>query len=435
MAYFIIETKEQLDKLEIGTRCFIDIVSLSEDAHPSLTSPSVIYFNDFNKGYIIPINHTEGFSLDWNHVKDFIQSHLKVYVLDKKWHSYFFDERKCLIDVYHTMLDEKGSTTDLDCYTNVHKDFYYKHKYLENVNSILPISKHYERCECMYESALPYIARVPENLDWLHDYTEAYLWVEQQGIKINEKTFDKYYEPTWKSNSIKDGKIYTKYNLFNITSRPTNAYNALNFLALPKDKSRSAFIPANDIFVEFDFDGYHLRLIANTIGFELPTNVSIHTYLGQQYFNKKELTSEEYQESKKITFRQLYNGVESKYKRIEFFYKVAIFIEDMWETGQHQKYIKLPNGRLLRALDFNPQKLFNYYVQCLETVNNVKKLLKLKELLETKRSKVVLVVYDSILVDFSKEDGRETLDQIRDILQEDNYLVKVQLGKSYDFGQ
>ena len=144
--YFVIETKEQLDKLEKGTRCFIDIVTLSEDAHPSLTSPSVIYFNDFNKGYIIPINHTEGFSLDWNQVKDFIQSHLKVYVLDKKWHSYFFDDRKCLIDVYHTMLDEKGSITDLDCYTIVHKDFYYKHKYLENVNSILPISKHYERC-------------------------------------------------------------------------------------------------------------------------------------------------------------------------------------------------------------------------------------------------------------------------------------------------
>ena len=37
-------------------------------------------------------------------------------------------------------------------------------------------------------------------------------------------------------------------------------------------------------------------------------------------------------------------------------------------------------------------------------------------------------------IDFSKEDGRETLDQIRDILQEDNYLVKVQLGKNYDFG-
>ena len=112
-----------------------------------------------------------------------------------------------------------------------------------------------------------------------------------------------------------------------------------------------------------------------------------------------------------------------------------MFIDDLWDTMQYGKYIELPNGRYLRGSDFNPQKLFNYYVQCLETVNNVKKLLKLKELLETKKSKVVLVVYDSILVDFSKEDGREILDQIRDILQEDNYLVKAQLGKSYDFGQ
>jgi hypothetical protein len=58
---------------------------------------------------------------------------------------------------------------------------------------------------------------------------------------------------------------------------------------------------------------------------------------------------------------------------------------------------------------------------------------KLKELLKDKSSKVVLVVYDSILVDFSKDDERETLDKIKDILQEDNYLVKVQLGKTYDF--
>jgi hypothetical protein len=285
----------------------------------------------------------------------------------------------------------------------------------------------------MFESVLPYVGK-EQDLEWFHSYTEVYKWVEEQGIKINEKVFDKYFEPTWKANSIKDGKIYTNYNLYNITSRPTNAFNGINFLAFTKDNtSRSSFIPANDVFVEFDFDGYHLRLIANKIGYELPTNISIHTYLGQQYFDKKELTPEEYQESKKITFRQLYNGVEHEFRSIEFFNKVAIFIEDLWDTLQYQKYIILPNGRHLKGVDFNPQKLFNYYVQCLETVNNVKKLLKLKELLQGKKSRVVLVVYDSILVDFSKEDGREMLDNIRDILQEDNYLVKGQLGKTYDF--
>ena len=433
--YFIIETKEQLNKLPDKSTCFVDIITLSEDAHPTLTSPSILYYNDFEKGYIIPINHTEGFSLDFEEVKTFLRAKLQVYVLDKKWHSYFLDyESPNIIDAYYIMLNEHGKVEDLNCYTNVHRDFYYKHKYLDNVNSIIPISKHYERCECMFMSILPYINK-GNSLQWFHDYTLVYKWVEEQGIGINQKLFDKYYEPTWKANSIKDGKIYTNYNLFNITSRPTNAFNSINFLALAKGTARSAFIPTNDIFVEFDFDGYHLRLIANKINFELPQGISIHTYLGQQYFNKKELTPEEYQESKKITFRQLYNGIEHDYRGIEFFNKVAIFIEDLWETMQYGKYVELPNGRRFTGLDFNPQKLFNYYVQCLETVNNVKKLLKLKELLETKRSKVVLVVYDSILVDFSKEDGREVLDQIRDILQEDNYLVKVQLGKTYDFGQ
>jgi hypothetical protein len=285
----------------------------------------------------------------------------------------------------------------------------------------------------MFESILPLIGK-EGNLAWQNTFTSVYKWVEEQGIGIDEKLFDKYYEPTWKSNSIKNGKIYTKYNLYNITSRPTNAFNGINFLAFAKgNKSRSAFIPTNDIFLEFDFDGYHLRLIANKIGYQLPSDTSIHTYLGQQYFGKKELTPEEYQESKKITFRQLYNGVEAEYKRIEFFNKVAIFIEDLWDTMQYGGYIELPNGRRLKGTDFNPQKLFNYYVQCLETVNNVVKLAKLKELLKDKKSKVVLVVYDSILIDYSGKDGKELSLQIRDILQEDSYLVKGQLGKSYDF--
>lgn len=432
--YFIVETKEQFDKLPKTSRCFIDIVTLSEDTHPALTTPSILYYNDFEKGYIIPINHTEGFSVDPTSIQQLLASKEKIYLLDKKWHSYFLDfNTQNVIDVYYTMLTVHSKIENLDCYTAVHRDFYYKHKYLDSVNAIIPISKHYERCECMFESILPYLNK-EKDLEWLHNYTEAYKWVEEQGIGIDEKLFDKYYEPTWKANSIKNGKIYSKYNLYNVTSRPTNAFNAINFLAFAKgNKSRSAFIPTNDVFVEFDFDGYHLRLIANKIGYQLPMDVSIHTYLGQQYFEKKELTPEEYQESKKITFRQLYNGVEHEFKRIDFFNQVALFIEDLWDTFQYQKYVELPNGRYLKGSDFNPQKLFNYYVQCLETVNNVEKLLKLKELLKGKRSKVVLVVYDSILIDFSKEDGREMLDNIRAILQENNYLVKGQLGKNYDF--
>ena len=428
--FYIIETKEQLDKLQASSSCFIDLIAKGEDLHPILTGTSVIYYNDFKKGFIIVLSHSEGFSLDTEDVEAFLNKHEKVYLLDGKYHSYFLALDN-VVDLYFTALDRYNNLDIFDCYTTVHRDFYNRLRYLANVNALIPISKHYERCECMFELIVPLVG-TEANIEWQNTFTEAYKWVEEQGIAINEKVFDKYYEPTWKANSVRNGKIYTKYNLYNATSRPTNAFNGLNFLALPKDKSRGAFIPSNDKFIEFDFDGYHLRLIANLLNIEIPADKSIHTFLGEYYFGKKELTDEEYQESKKITFRQLYNGVEDEVASIELFKYVDTFIKSMWANYQEKGYLILPNGRRFVQDKANPQKLFNYYIQCLETVNNIKKLIKLKEALKGKKSKVVLVVYDSILVDFALEDGRNTLETIKDILQEDGYLVKVKTGDTYD---
>jgi hypothetical protein len=431
--YYIIETEEQLAKLPKVDKCFIDLITLSEDTHPNLTSPCVLYYNDFQKGYILPFNHTEGFSLSLQKVKELLLTPT-VYLFDKKWHSYFLDLPNA-IDINQVVLDQENILSDFNCFTNVHNDFYNKLRYSEEVNTLVPISKHYERCECMFEAIKHYIGK-EQNLPWINAYTEAYKWVEEQGIGVDEKLFDKHFEPTWKARSIKNGIIYTKYNLYNITSRPTSAFNGINFLALTKDnQSRAAFVPKNDIFIEFDFDGYHPRLIANMLNIELPTDRSIHEVLGQQYFEKEELTPEEYQESKKITFRQLYNGVEDRYKGIELFKQIADFIKKMYVDYQEKGYITLPNGRLLKQNDFSPQKLFNYYVQCLETVNNVKKLTRLKELFKDRKSSVVLVVYDSILIDYSKEEEKGFLAQIKNVLEEDGYRVKAQKGLNYDFYQ
>lgn len=430
--FYIIETKEQLQKLNPTKSCFIDLVTLSEEAHPKLTSPCVIYYNDFEKGYILPLKHSEAFSLELLDILEFLKNKDKIYLLDSKWHSYFLPLPN-IVDVNQTMLDQMGKLQDNDCFTPLHLDFYNKFKYQEEVNSIIPISKHYERCECLFEAIKPFIEK-EQDLAWKNEFHSAYKWVEENGIKIDEKLFDKYFEPNWKARSVRDGRIYTYYNLYNITSRPTNAYNGINFLAFNKDNgSRRAFIPQNDVFVEFDFDGYHLRLIANMIGLSITSEESAHVILGRQYFNKDELTAEEYEESKKITFRQLYNGIEPEYKNIELFGNVDELIQAAWSEYKRQGFLLLPNNRKIKIENATPQKLFNYYVQCLETVNNIKKLSKLKNLLKNKKSKVVLVVYDSILVDFNKLDGRETLDSIKQVLEEDGYKVKVRVGSNYSF--
>lgn len=428
--FYIIETVDQLTQLEATDKCFIDLVAKSDDAHPALTTPSAIYYNNFEKGYMLVINHSEGFSIPIEVVQDFLQKHQEVYLLNKKRHSYYLDLPNS-IDLLFTALEIEGIAKDFSCETLVHRDFGHRHRYLPNINCLIPICKHYERCECMFEGIRPYIGK-ETNLPWLNAYTDVYKWVEEQGIAINEKVFDKYYEPVWKANSVSKSKIYTNYNLYNITSRPTNAFNSINFLALNKGEARSSFVPTNDFFADFDFDGYHLRLIANMLGVELPIDQSIHTYLGKLYFDKDELTEEEYQESKKITFRQLYNGIEEPVKHIKLFQSVDTFIQTLWSDYKRDGYATLPNGRKLVQDNPNPQKLFNYYIQCLETVNNVKKLTKLKDYLQGKQSKVVLVVYDSILVDFSKKDGMAAYEKIKSILQEDGYVVKVKIGDNYD---
>lgn len=428
--YYVIETKEQLALLPRVERCFIDLVALSEEAHPILTQPCVIYYNDFDKGYILSVNHSEGFSLPIDSIQAFLASIPTVYLLNKKWHSYFLLLPQA-VDLNFSILSAKGELKDLKCYTNVHLDFYNKFKYKEEVNTYIPISKHYERCECMFENIKEYVNQ-ESNVEWQNKYVEAYRWVEEQGIAIQERVFDKFFEPTWKSRSIKQGKVYTSYNLYNITSRPTNAFNGINFLAFNKDNgSRTAYIPSNDIFVEFDFDGYHIRLIANKLGIPLPSGESIHTVLGREYFKKQELSTEEYQESKKITFRQLYNGIESEYEHISFFNQVNKFVYNLWSEYKERGYLQLPNGRTTQVENPTPQKLFNYYVQCLETVNNVEKLIALRDLLQGKKSKVVLVVYDSILVDYCAEDG--LLKQIKEVLEEGGYKVKAQKGYNYGF--
>lgn len=432
MAYYIVETVEQWQQLPKTERCFIDLISLSEQAHPKLTAPCVLYYNDFNKGYIIPIQHSEAFSIPVETVQQLLNGIPKIYLLNKKWHSYFFNLPQA-VDLYFNIMEVEGEHKEVECYTAVHLDFHNRHKYLPEVNNIIPISKHYEKSECVFNVVQKYIGK-EQNQEWYDEYVEAYKWVEEQGITLNERVFDRFFEPTWKSWSIRDNRIYTSYNMYNTTSRPTNAGNGLNYLAFNKENgSRASFVPENDVFVEFDFDGYHLRLIANMLNLPMPVNESIHTVLGREYFNKQELSPEEYAESKKITFRQLYNGVESEFKFIEFFKNVDNFVTAQWKVYEDQGYLLLPNGRKVKVENPTPQKVLNYYIQCLETVNNVKKLIALKKLLEGKKTKVVLVVYDSVLVDYSVEDEKGLLAEIKRILESDGYRIKAQKGENYDF--
>jgi hypothetical protein len=432
--YFIIETKEQLDNLPKSDVCFIQLIPSSDKCHPELSRCSLVYYNDGTKGYILSVNHSEGFSLEVAQIECFINCHKKVYLLDYKFHSYFLNLEN-VIDLQFTRVEQGIDSSKLEYSTILHREFNSRLRQLDSINEIIPITKHYERCENLYNKVQSLID-LENDYSILNKISLLYKWVEKSGICINQKLFEKVYGIEDSRVFIKSRLAYSYYNMYNTTGRPTNSYNGINFVAIPKNKEfRDCFIPRYDYLIEFDFDSYHLRLIAKQINYQFEdTQESIHAQLGKIYFNKSNLTEEEYNKSKEITFRQLYGGIEDKYKKHLFFSSLDNFINKIWAKYKKQGSITLPTGIMLkRDSEITALKLFNYWIQNLETRVNSYKIEKLREMMQNYKSKLVLITYDSFLFDYSIEDGKEFLIKVKQILEEGEFKVKHRHSKTYFF--
>lgn len=437
--FYIVEVKEQLQRLHPQEECYINVIPLSNNYHPILSEVSLIYYKvKDQKGIIFPISHSEGFSLDLQVVKDFILKHKTIFVLDKKQTTHLLGEEflnEKVLDINLLSLSTSNTPPYIqDLETNLHIHFYQKYGDLKNVNSIIPIPKHYETQEKIYEKIVGFLDSKNHNGYYNNDYVKVFYGIEKQGIALDLPVFDVNFTPKNPKFNIKDGIIYTQYNLYNFTSRPTNSFNSINFAALPKNgEARSSIVPQNDVLFEFDYEAYHPRILAKLIGYEFDKG-SVHESLGKMYFKTEDLTQEQYQQSKELTFKQLYGGVFKQYKDIPFFHKVAQYTEEIWNVYETKGRLDLVGGRKLFDIENpTPQKLLNYKLQSGETFYNVHSIIKLQEYLATKKSNIILYTYDSVLIDYSKDDGKETLIEIKSLLESTfGFKVKAKYGNNYN---
>ena len=267
---------------------------------------------------------------------------------------------------------------------------------------------------------------ITPELQLFHDeFTKAFTLIELNGIGVNTNIISTFGHRIAKY--IHDRKIYQNYNFFTTTSRPSNSINNLNFAALTPEH-RKCFSPLNDIFIEFDFDAYHPRLIGDLIGYDFP-NTPVHEYLSNKY--KVDVS-----EGKTKTFQYLYGGIPNDVaNKIEFLNMTKNLINEMWdEFNQNKKINSHIYNRPMKdenLENLNAQKLFNYYIQSYETERNVKLLMKLHTYLLTKKTKIVHYNYDSFLFDYSKEDGVETIHEIKQILETNGFTTKTKVGSDY----
>jgi hypothetical protein len=433
--YYIIEKQDQLQRMEASQTAFIQLITVNHTYHPKLSRPSLLYYNNGEKGYIFCIEHCEGFQLEIKEVEKFLSKHEVIYLMDEKFHSYFLDLSN-IVDLNNVSLDSENSIKEFDCDTQFHRQFYQQRINLVNVDALIPISKHYEKCECFYDQ-VKYLMGLEVSNRGDKLILDAYKYVEQHGIGVKEEHIVKLYDLQNSSIVIRNNVAYSNYNLYNITGRPTNSFGGINFLAIQKEGDfRKCFVPKNDYFVEFDFEGYHLKLIANLGSKSVPKSEPTHRVLASQYFKKpvEEITEEEYKQGKVITFRQLYGGVEEQYKDIEFFSSLKQFVDEEWKKYKAQHSYVLPTGRIVKYhSSMTKHKLFNYILQNYETKINVDKISELRTYLLGKKTELVLITYDAFLFDFSVEDGKDTLLAIKEILQAGGFPVNHKHGKDYSF--
>jgi len=301
--------------------------------------------------------------------------------------------------------------------------FHNRYYNLKNINVLIPIYKHLEYCDKV-SKLLEDVWGKKDSIEfdrydiYNNDSILALYSIERNGIEMSDDVLDIFDARVEKH--ISNNKLYSDYFLYTSTGRPSNAFGSINFAALTKDQQK-AIIPENDYLIEYDYDAYHLRLIADFIGYTFPEG-SVHEYLASFY-------GVNYKESKAISFRLLYGGINNDIaKSIPFFGKVQQFIYQLWDTFNKQKYIKthIYNRRLSldNYTDMNMNKLFNYLLQAHETECNIKTIIELQKYLFGKKSKLILYRYDSFLFDISKQDGDNMLQKVKQILERNGHPVK-----------
>ena len=290
--FYIVENERDLSRLkQKGANktedCFIDLITTNDLYHPKLADLVAIYIRPLKdvKGYIVPIDHDEGLNVELEIVQDIIKSYKKIYVLDKKRALYYLNLGKEThdLELKYAMLHYEA--LNVEVLDKTVSWFYNRYGSMRNINQLIPLVKLYSRSEELYSRVQTLIEEEePAGFQYYNEYgTKVFFMIEQNGLRIDTFNFEKYFKPMNIDFSVKDEMVYTRYNMYNNTSRPTNSFNSVNFLAIPKGQEfRKCFKTEHGhSFVEFDFDGYHIRLVSEQIGYKLDPEIKAHKQLAK----------------------------------------------------------------------------------------------------------------------------------------------------------
>lgn len=414
-----------------GRKTLLVPIFCSPTQHVAVNTLCAVYiYTEDAVERIIPFRHSEQLRGFTELVPEFLALE-NIFVHDKKqWlqtggNGSVWDVKTLWWYTYSEAYDESHYPTA------AHRFYWRRHTNLPAVNSIVPLQQHLAMCQKIRHYAWPMCVNAELSESYLQfnaTYPQVFAEIESAGLAVT----DDFRMP----ELIHNERVYSQYNYHTVTGRPSNAFGGFNFAAMNKeDGTRAAFCSRFErgALVEMDFDSYHVRLIATAIGYELPAS-SIHDYLGRFYFDTDALTEEQRAESKAITFRLLYGGIDSEFLSIPFFRKVNDFVYTLWDKWKRAGCIYTPITKRSICKDavqnMTAFKLFNYYLQAIETEVSVRKLQQVQDLLRDYESCIVLYTYDSILIDLELSEIQIIL-KLQYLLEKGGFPIKMKYGITY----
>ena len=367
--------------------------------------------------------------------KEIESGNYTVYVNNKKSYRYWLNCKLVDVNLFgfiynNETLEECSSAT---------KDFLSRNYHnINDFNLIVPYVNHQE----CFDDEVELICDLHElDVDtycfkFFNDIiTDTLYEVEKNGLKVDVNEFKKHFKAR-----TYNGFVYTNYNIYNPTGRPSNAYDSINYVALKKDDgSRNSFVSRygkDGHLMMIDFTGFHPYIVANLIDYKVPDEETIYEHLAKQYFNVNEVTPEVISKSKKLTMVNLYGQIPQQYCEISYFSKVEVLKNKYWETFQKKGYVTTPIYKReitnKHILDANKNKLFAYIIQAAETEHGIDSLGKCVKFVSNKTIVPILYVYDSIVFDIhNDEDSKNILDLV-EIFKNKRFKVKTYRGNNYN---
>ena len=443
----MLETKEDCNQFlseNVEGDWIVHVVPIEDGVHPASTRPSIIFIRNISTGktYYYAYEHPDSspdLDPEWVTQEVLAQPNKIKWALDKKAFCQTFRLPKVydanLCGFFKTNEIEEFSDFETSAHNLVRKQAFGK----KCLNKVIPLMKHLEAFNDMCDSLEKMVKKTTIDIPFsrVNDIMlETLGEMESNGIFVDGNLFEKRFNQ--KPNA--SGYVFSQYNIYTSTGRPSNRFNGVNYAALNHtDGSRACFRSRHGKdgrMVLIDYTAFHPRIICDLTNYPISTDVDIYAYLASLYYQKKDVDETDIANAKKLTFRQLYGGVEEKYSHIKYLANLNAYINEQWEFFQKNGHVVTPFFKRKitdkHIQDPNPSKLFNYILQAVEGEVAIPKAQSVLHYLRGKSTKAILYTYDSVLYDFHRNDGMETLNEIRKIMSSDGHFpMKTYIGETY----